>query len=155
MTAVRIPNLPAADIIAGGDLIALFKQTMGDVRKSSITLLLNFMQENLVFPTGSYISQYSAPSTTGFSIPITDDKTNIHLILTPTLSLAEGTLIFPLASNVLDKQEVLVNCTQAITTLNISENGAISVTGAPITLAVNDFFRMKYDLPTMVWYRIG
>ncbi|MNR16702.1 hypothetical protein D3C85_1333210 [compost metagenome] len=62
--------------------------------------------------------------------------------------------MLPAVANIIDKQEVLVNCTQAVTTLTINGNGA-TVTGAPTTLAANAFFRLKYDQPSTVWYRVG
>ena len=43
-----------------------------------------------------------------------------------------------------DKQEALVNTTQAVTTLTIGANGA-TVIGAPTTLATNGFFKLTYD----------
>jgi len=49
---------------------------------------------------------------------------------------------------------VLVNCTQAVTTLTINGNGA-TVTGAPTTLAANAFFRLRFEAVAGVWYRVG
>ncbi len=78
-----------------------------------------------------------------------------HLILTPAGAYAAGTLVMPLASACRDKQEVTVNCTQAVTGLTITANGATSIVGAPTGLTANEFFKLKYDLPTNNWYRVG
>lgn len=157
-----INQLTALDSLAAGDLLAVYSQSNGDARKAAISVLLAYMQANITFPDSDsiqeYTTQYSAPSSTGFNITITDgadDNTNVHLILTPTAGFAAGTITLPPIAGVVDKQEVLVNCTQAVTTLTVAGNGASAVTGAPTTLAANGFFRMKFDSLTDTWYRIG
>lgn len=148
----EINQLQTLTTIAGGDQLAVYDADNGDARKSSITLLLQYIQDNITFPSGGYTTQYAAPSTDGVSIPITGTN-SVHLIVTPTVSLASLTIVLPGAPA--DKQQVLVNCTQLVTALTIDGNGAISVTGEPTTLAQNDFFTLKYDEPTSVWYRVG
>jgi len=156
-----INKLSAVDEISLSDLFAIYSSQSGDARKASASVLLAFMQNNLAFAeqgSGSYLTQYSAPSTTGFSVTVTDDAgddTNVHLILTPTAGFAAGTVVLPPVAGLANKQEVLVNCTQVVTTLTIDGNGAIAVTGEPSALAANDFFRLKYDLVTKTWYRVG
>lgn len=115
--------------------------------------VLDYIQTNLSFPA-DFTPQYSAPSATGFSVQITDGSDNIHLILTPVAGYAAGTIVLPLLANCVDGQEVLVNCTQAVTTLTVSGNGS-TVTGAPTTLAANAFFRLRFDDVTNTWYRVG
>lgn len=155
-----INQLPAVDSLNGGDLFPIFATNNGDARKAAISLLLSYMQANLTFPdTGfvDYLTQRSAPSATGFSVTITDgvdDNTNVHLILTPTAGFAAGTIQLPPVAGLVDKQEVLVNCTQQVTALTVDGNGA-TVTGEPNSLAADDFFRLKYDLATTTWYRVG
>ena len=118
-----------------------------------------FLQANLTFPTFTgfvnFATQYAAPSSSGFSVSITDTSANTHLILTPTTGFAAGTIVLPNVTSAIDKQEVLVNCTQQITTLTVNGNGAVAVTGEPASLGADDFFRLKYDLLTQTWYRIG
>ena len=151
-----INQLSATDTVTAGDLLAVYSQNNGDARKAAISVLQAYMQENLTFQSGiSYTTQYSAPSATGFTVAITDGSANIHLILTPGAGYAAGTITLPAVANAIDKQEVLVNCTQAVTTLTVDGNGATAVTGEPSTLAANDFFRLKYDAPTLTWYRVG
>lgn len=151
-----INRLTAVDALQAGDSVPLYDTSNGDARKASISVLLAFMQANLDFsPADLYTTQYSAPSATGFSVSITDGDDSIHLILTPTAGFAAGTIVLPSVASAVNKQEVLVNCTQAVTTLTIDGNGATAVTGEPTTLAANDFFRLKYDAPTSTWYRVG
>lgn len=153
----EINELTALDILKVADQIPVFSSGNGDARKAAMSVFLQFMQDNLTFSTSgiSYTTQYAAPSATGFSVQITDDSTNTHLILTPVAGYAAGTIVLPAVGNLIDKQEVLVNSTQAVTTLTIDGNGAVAVTGEPSTLAANDFFRLKYDLTVQTWYRVG
>lgn len=151
-----INQLSATNTLAAGDQIPVYAVNNGDARKASMSVFLAYMQANLTFASGiSYTTQYSAPSATGFNVAITDGSNNIHLILTPVAGYAAGAITLPAVSNAVDKQEVLVNCTQVVTTLTVAGNGATAVTGEPVTLAANDFFRLKYDAATSTWYRVG
>lgn len=158
----NINKLTALDTLTAGDLFVVWSQSNGDSRKLAASVLLAYMQANLTFPTftgqGEYTTQYASPSSTGFNITITDgadDDTNVHLILTPTAGFAAGTITLPPSPGTVDKQEVLVNCTQQITALTVDGNGATAVTGEPSSMAADDFFRLKFDLPTSTWYRVG
>jgi hypothetical protein len=152
-----INELTAVDTVIASDLVPVYASNNGDARKAAMSVIQTYMQANLTFSESgiSYTTQYAAPSATGFSVQITDDSDNTHLILTPVAGYAAGTLVLPAIGNVVDKQEVLFNSTQVVTTLTIDGNGAVAVTGAPTTLAANDFFRLKYDLTVQTWYRVG
>ena len=149
-----INELSAIDAVAAGDLLVVYDASNSDARKASLSTLLTYIQSSLTAERPAYTTQYSAPSATGFSVQITDGAASIHLILTPVAGYAAGTIVLPLVGNAIDKQEILVNCTQAVTTLTITGNGA-TVTGEPSTLAANDFFLLKYDAVTTTWYRVG
>jgi hypothetical protein len=74
----------------------------------------------------------------------------------PTGVFLDGEIVLPSPANARDKQIVTVNCTQIVTNVVVDGNGAIAVTGAPVTfVAANEFFTMCYDLPSSTWYRIG
>lgn len=153
-----INQLSATDTISAGDLLAVYVQSNGDARKAALSVLLDYIQDNLTFPSAGapqFTTQYAAPSASGFSVSITSGSNNIHLILTPTAGYAAGTIVLPPVGVLIDKQEVLVNTTQQVTTLTVNGNGAIAVTGEPGTLAADDFFRLRYDLTTQTWYRVG
>ena len=154
-----IPQLTASSSISAGDLLVAFIQSNGDNRKIAVSVLLAYMQANLSFPAdgGVFDSQYAAPSASGFSVTIAPATAgnNVHLILTPTAGYAAGTIILPAVATVVDKQEVLVNCTQQVAALTINGNGAVAVTGEPASLGADDFFRLKYDSAVQTWYRVG
>lgn len=146
-----INQLSAADSVQSSDQIPVYSSDNGDARKASLSLLRTFFQTGVV-STDDLVTQYAAPSATGFSVTILEQST--WLVLTPTAGFAAGTIVLPAQASVVDKQELLVNCTQAVTTLTINGNGA-TVTGAPTTLAANAFFRLRFDAVASVWYRVG
>ena len=147
----RINKLNEIDEISAGDLLVIFVNSDGLARKASVSTLQDFMQENLSFGVSGFTTQYDSP-VTGASIQITDGQSDIHLITTPLGTLADLDIILP--ANPVDEQLVLVNCTQIITALTI-DGGSNAVIGAPTSLAANDFFTLKHDAPTNVWYRVG
>lgn len=155
---MQINQLTATDTLTASDLFPVWKSANGDARKAAASVLLDYMQDNLTFTSASpFETQYAAPSATAFSVTIapTTDGDSVHLILTPVAGYADGTIVLPLVGEVVDKQEVLVNCTQAVTNLVVDGNGAVAVTGEPSTLAANAFFRLKYDAVLQSWFRVG
>lgn len=153
-----IRQLSSLSSLVAGDNFAVASLSNGDDRKVSLTTLVSYLQTALSFSDSgafpNYLTQYAAPSATGFNVQITDADDNIHLILTPAAGYAAGTITLPTSTNCIDKQEVLVNCTQALTALTVGGNGA-SVVGEPTSITANDFFRFKYDLAGTTWYRVG
>ena len=149
-----INKLTGIDEVRAGDLVAVFDNNDGQARKAAMSVLQAFMQANLSFGVAAFTTQYASPSSTGFSVQITDNTDDTHLILTPTATFATGTIVLPTSTVAVDKQQVLVNSTQIVTTLTINGSGA-TVTGEPSTLAANDFFTLKFDKPNDVWFRVG
>lgn len=156
----RIIDLIALEALAAADNLPLYSSSNGDTRRASLTTLLAFLQDNLSLSGGSFATQYSAPAA-GNTVQIAssasdaDGSENVHLILTPAGTLATLTLKLPLRTNAVDKQEILVNCTQIVTTLSWDANGAGDIVGEPTTLAANGFLRLKFDAVTTNWYRVG
>lgn len=139
--------------VSGSDLFLLYGSNSWSTRKASAEQIKEYCNSGIT-ATDDKETQYSAPSSSGFSVSITDSSSSIWLILTPTGTFATGTIVLPSVSNCVDKQEILVNCTQIVTALTISANGA-TVTGAPTTLSANGFFRLRFDDATSTWYRVG
>lgn len=149
-----INQLNAADSVKAGDLVPVYIQTNGDARKVAMSVIASYINSTLA-SVDSKNTQYSAPSATGFTVNVTDSSSSVWLVLTPTGTMAAGTIKLPSSSNAVDKQEVLVNSTQAVTSLTVDGNGATAVTGAPTTLAANAFFTVRYDAVTSTWYRVN
>jgi hypothetical protein len=148
-----INNLNSVTTPSGSDLMALYSAVDGDSRKISIANLATFLQTLVTF-TASMVTQYSAPLT-GATVTITDNKENVRLIITPAGTIANLTLTMPVVTNTLDGQELLVSCTQIVSTLTITAPTGGAVVGAPSALTANGFFRLRYDAVLSTWYRVG
>lgn len=148
-----INQLSAVDQVVSSDQVPIYSSENGDARKASMAMLLAFFASQIT-ANDDKITQYAAPSATGFSVQVNNDNKSVWLVLTPTGGFAAGTLVLPAVANCIDRQEILVNCTQAVTALTITGNGA-TVTGAPTTLAANSYFRLRFDAVTKTWYRVG
>jgi len=148
-----INQLSAVDQVVSSDQIPIYSSEQGDARKASLAVIAAFVQ-SLITASDDKLTQYAAPSATGFSVQVNNDSDSVWLVLTPTGAFAAGTLILPALASCVDRQEILVNCTQTITTLTINGNGS-TVTGAPTTLAANGYFRLRFDAVTKTWYRVG
>lgn len=133
-------------------MLAIYSQQNGDARKLSLTNFAAWLATQVTF-IDDKVTQYSAPLT-GTTVLATDTQNSVWIILTPAGGLAALTIKLPLLANTLDKQEVLVNSTQAITTLTLDGNGS-SIVGGPTTLAANGFFRLRFDAVMKTWYRVG
>jgi hypothetical protein len=148
-----INQLNAADQVSGSDLLPLYSQANGDARKISLTNFLNWLESQQIATQDNKVTQYAAPLAASTTL-LRDDQSSIWLILTPAGTIASATLKLPLVSNCIDRQEILVNCTQIVTALTIDANGG-SVVGAPTALAANGFFRLRFDAVLKTWYRVG
>jgi hypothetical protein len=150
-----INQLPSVDTIVDGDQLLVWSTGNGDSRRAPFSLLLDYVNNN---QSGGFIekyqTQYSSPSV-DTTVNITDNGNNTHLILTPTTTIANLTIKLPALANLTDKQQLIVNCTQEVTNLSFDVNGATDIVGKPTTVAVNDYFMIKYDSLTLNWYRIG
>ena len=148
-----INQLSAVDAVVSSDQMPIYSSENGDARKASLATLAKYLATQ-VTSVDDMITQYFAPSATGFTATITDGPNSIWLVLTPTAGFAAGTIKLPTVSNCVDRQEVLINTTQGVTTLTINGNGS-TVTGAPTTLAAGAYFKLRFDGVTDTWYRVG
>jgi hypothetical protein len=152
---MAIQNLTKFTSLNAADLVALFSNAVGGDVAVTLTTLLTWLQSQLT-TSGSFSTQYSAPAATGFGVTIAPPTagSSVYLLLTPAAGYAAGTITLPEQSTCTDKQEVLVSCTQSVTTLTVAGNGS-TVNGAPSTLAVNGFFRLRFDGVFKAWYRVA
>ena len=142
-----INELSSTDTLSGGDSLVVYKQAQGDTRKASITALMGHVNANVTTVTQN--TQYAAPAATDFSVTV--NTGNVWLILTPVSTYAAGAIVLPTGAS--DKDTVTVVCTQIVTSLTVSSG--VSVSGAPTTLAANDYFSMRYDGANNTWFRVG
>ena len=148
-----INQLSRTDTVSAGDLVPVFVTDVGDARAAAISVIAAYLQ-TLLTAVDDKVTQYSAPSASGFTVTIPDTDESVWLVLTPVAGYAAGTIVLPSAAEAVDKQEVLVNCTQAVTALTITSAGG-TVTGAPTALLANGYFRLRFEAVTSTWYRVG
>ena len=148
-----IPNLTETTDLSASDEFVIKTSSSSTARKISAANVKAYMNEGVV-ATDDKVVQFSAPVATGFTVTINDGPDSIWLVLTPDAGYAAGTITLPAVANCVDKQEILVNSTQAITTLTISGNGA-TVVGGPSAMRANAFFRLKFESVLSKWYRVG
>lgn len=148
-----INELNAATQISGSDLLPIFSQSNGDARKISITTLLQYIARSFASP--EFQQQWATPGASGFAIQVNDSANNTWLIINPAGGYAAGSIVLPSVSNCVDGQEILVNCSQQVNSFSVDGNGAIAVQGAPTALGADDFFRLRFQYQTKIWYRVG
>lgn len=141
--------------IAAASSLPFWDPTNGVDRRASVSELAALLQGLLT--SSGLITQYAAPNATGFSVTIAppSNGASMFLLLTPAATYAAGTITLPLQATCVDGQELLVTCTQIVTSLTVAGNGS-TVNGAPTTLAAaNAFFRLRFDGVLKAWYRVG
>lgn len=148
---MAIANLSLKDAVTASTSFAI--SVNGQDYRVLAPDLLTYLQDSLGTP--AFFKQSSVPAATGFSIQVNDDSDNVWLIISPLGAYAAGTIVLPAVANCIEGQEVLVFCTQAVTTLTVSGNGAVDVLGEPTAFTANGFFRMRYDATARIWYRAG
>jgi hypothetical protein len=150
-----IDKLSKVTTLSASDLLAAWSGSVGNDVAITLATLLAYLQP-LLTASGLYTTQYSAPAATGFSVAIAPPTTgaSVLLLLTPAAGYAAGTITLPAQASCIDGQEVLVSCTQSVTTLTVAGNGS-TVNGAPTTLAANGFFRLRFDGVFKAFYRVG
>lgn len=126
----------------------------GSDRRGSVAQLAEVILGQLSTADG-FITQYDSPAASGFTVTAAPFVAggSVFLLLTPAGDFASGTVILP--AEAVHGQKVTVHCTQAVTTLSVSGNGASVVSGAPATLADGGFFTLRYDGVTRGWYRVA
>jgi hypothetical protein len=143
----RLLRLTETDL-AGSDLFRLFSQKYGGDAALTLTILKDYMDTQI--GRDELVTQYSAPSATGFTVTIS--AVNTWLPLAPAAEYATGTIVLPAG---VDRAEILVNTTQAVTALTVTPASGEFVTGAPTGLAQYGFFRLRFDEVADTWYRVG
>ena len=93
---MSIDRLCSVSTLAAGDLLPVFSQALGADAKATLTTLVTLLQ-TLLTSTDDKITQYSAPSATGFSVTVTPGATggSVFLLLTPVAGYADGVVVLP------------------------------------------------------------
>jgi len=150
----QINQLPTRTPVAG-DTVPFYSSNNGDAAKTSFTAISTLMSSLMgVSGGGGFITQYSSPTATDFTVSIGGIGQSTWLILTPLDDDYDGEIVMPLAATVADQQELLVNVTQDTGTITFDGNGA-TVYGAPSSMQAGDSFMLKFDLVMQFWYCVS
>lgn len=150
-----IRDLSVQDAFGATDIVPVYSGTNRDDRGVTGQAILNYVTANSAAAL-AMVTQYSAPSASPFTATVAQAggvSLPVWLIITPTGGMANGTIALPPAGAAVDRQEVLINTTQAITALAVTATG-LAVTGAPVTLAQYGVLRMRFDAVTSTWYKV-
>jgi hypothetical protein len=148
-----INQLAGLSQVSGGDQLPIYVPNNGDARKVSVSQLLAYFQQTFAAPTVS--TNLYTPGT-GFNVTVpTPVSEQQWMLIQPAGTLATGTITLPLNTGTPDGTQVLVTSTQIITTFTLALNGAAASFGAPVTLAANAFFTMRFYQATNSWYRVA
>ena len=148
-----INQLPLVSPVSSGDNLVVYSPNNGDTRRLPITTLLQFFQQQFAAPT--LATNIYTPGT-GFNIAVpTPVAQQQWILIQPAGTLALGTVTLPLNTATPDGTEVLITTTQIITGFTLALNGATAAFGDPLTLAAEDYFRMRFVASQNSWYRIG
>ena len=153
MTTINQLAYIDSDNLQTGDQILFFSTTNGCERRTSLNDIVKFINANASIPNKD-VKQYVAPID-AFNLALTDTQSDLWLILTPSATLATGTIILPDAFNTLDQKEITINSSQIITSLAFNLNGATAGFGLPNTIATNGFCKIRFDGSFNNWYRVA
>jgi hypothetical protein len=148
-----INQLSAVDTVASSDQVPIYSSGNGDARKASLSVLKTYFLDAATVPDDK-VTQYASPSATGFTVTVNNSSSSVWLIITPLAGYATGTITLPAVANCVDRQEILVNITQSLGTLNINANGA-TVIGAPTELTSIGYFKLRFDAVMKIWYTVA
>jgi hypothetical protein len=149
----QINQLPLLAQVSPGDQVPIYSPNNGDARRLPISALLAYFQQTFASPT--LATNVYTPGT-GFNLAVpTPVSQQQWMLIQPAGTLATGTVTLPLNTQTPDGTEVLITTTQQITAFMLAINGATAAYGVPLTLAAEDFFRMRFVQATNSWYRIA
>jgi hypothetical protein len=108
----------------------------------------------LLQPQSGQVTQYAAPTATGFSVTVAPPTAGVSmfLLLSQSAGYAAGTIALPVGLN---EQTIIVHSRQSVTTLTITPATGQTVSGAPTTLAAGSFFALRFDAINQLWCRVG
>src|SRR4051812_33409475 len=120
-----IDRLQRVTTLTTADLVALFSNSLGDDAAATLGTPIAFLQQQLS-AAGTLITQYAAPTLTGFTVLIAPliAGQSVYLLLTPPAGFAAGTITLPPQASCVDGQTLLVSTTQLVTALTVAGNGA-------------------------------
>jgi hypothetical protein len=116
-------------------------------------VLLAYIQSAWMDP--SYTRVTASPTLAGFTLPLPTTANSLFVLLTPTGTMATGTIVLPAAASAADGQEIIIYTSQEVTTLSFTLNGATALNGASSGLQAGASTTLRYDALSVAWYTIS
>lgn len=145
-----INELASTNTITGSDQFPVYVSGSGDARKASASVLLAYIQSAWMDPTYTRIT--ASPTLAGFTLPLPTTANSLFVLLTPTGTMATGTIVLPAAASAADGQEIVLYTSQEVTVLSFTLNGATALNGAPTGIQAGAALTLRYDVLSTAWY---
>jgi hypothetical protein len=145
-----INELASTNTITGSDQFPVYVSGNGDARKASASTLLAYIQSAWMDPT--YTRVTASPTLAGFTLALPTTANSLFVLLTPTGTMATGTIVLPPAASAADGQEIVLYTSQEVTALSFTLNGATAINGAPTGIQAGAALTLRYDVLSTAWY---
>ena len=145
-----INELASTNTITGSDQLPVYVSGNGDARKASASTLLAYIQSAWMDPTFTRVT--ASPTLAGFTLALPTTANSLFVLLTPTGTMATGTIVLPPAASAADGQEIVLYTSQEVTTLTFTLNGATALNGAPVGIQGGGSLTLRYDALSTAWY---
>lgn len=145
-----INQLAQLNQLSGSDQIPVYSASNGDARKASISTLLTYIEQAWMSPAFERVT--ASPTLSGFTLTLPTGANSLFVLLTPTGTMATGTIVLPPAASAADGQEIVLFTSQEVTALTFTLNGATAVNGAPTGIQAGASLTLRYDVLSVAWY---
>ena len=145
-----INELASTNTITGSDQFPVYVSGNGDARKASASTLLAYIQSAWMDP--NYTRVTASPTLAGFTLALPTTANSLFVLLTPTGTMATGTIVLPPAASAADGQEIVLYTSQEVTALSFTLNGATAINGAPTGIQAGAALTLRYDVLSTAWY---
>lgn len=143
-------QLSTSTTLSSSDQIILYSTINGSGRKASLNTLLDWIESAWMSP--AYQRVTASPTLAGFTLALPTTANSLFVLLTPTGTMATGTIVLPAAASAADGQEIIVYTSQEVTALSFTLNGATALNGAPSGLQAGASLTLRYDALSVAWY---
>jgi hypothetical protein len=145
-----INQLAQLNTLSGSDQIPVYSASNGDARKASISTLLTYIEQAWMSPAFERVT--ASPTLSGFTLTLPTGANSLFVLLTPTGTMATGTIVLPPAASAADGQEIVLFTSQEVTALTFTLNGATAINGAPTGIQAGAALTLRYDVLSTAWY---
>lgn len=145
-------QLSTTSTLTSSDQIILYSTVNGSARKASLATFLEWIESAWMSPAFQRVT--ASPTLAGFTLALPATANSLFVLLTPTGTMATGTIVLPAAATAADGQEIVLYTSQEVTALTFTLNGATAVGGAPTGIQAGASLTLRYDALSVAWYTI-